>query len=148
MTAAAKKAAGPVNSRKSRTPRSAQSEDEGKSVNVLEALPPKVAVPQKRSPYPDHVQTFAYQPEAGGEPILLPLNGFEQPDKVWHFDVAQMPPLAQTWAWMRKVGVPKDIQRRACALPDPEYFAMFDKWFEVMRAFLKVGPAGAVTSGK
>ena len=99
-----------------------------------------------KGPYPVGVKLFSYQPVGGGEPILLPLDGFEQPDKVWHFDVAQMPVLAQTWAWMNQANVPKVIQRQACSLPDAEYFKMFDEWFDVMKA--SNAPKGAVTSGK
>lgn len=98
-----------------------------------------------KSPYPETVRVYAYQPKDGGEPILLAMNGFEVPDKVWHFDTAQLPILSQTWKWMDRANIPKDIQRRAQMLPDTEYFAMFDEWFAAMKI---QSAAGAVTAGK
>lgn len=121
-----------------------------KEVNLLESLPkPKAAEAQAKSPYPEGVNFFMYTPKSGGEPILLAIDGFDQPDKMWHFDVAQLPILSQTWKWMEKANVPKHIQRQAQALPDVEYFKMFDEWFEVMRIARGISaPKGAVTSGK
>lgn len=77
---------------------------------------------------------FSYKPKDGSEPILLAMNGFDAPNKVWLFDLAQQPVLSQTWAWMRKANIPKDIQRQAQMLPDDEYFKMFDAWFDAMKA--------------
>jgi hypothetical protein len=99
---------------------------------------------QAKSPYPPGVLVFEYQPNDGSDPIPLAMNGFKTPDKVWHFDVAQMPILSQTWEWMKRANIPKDIQRRAQMLPDAEYFGMFDKWFDAM----KVAQKGALSSGK
>lgn len=110
--------------------------------------PEDVAAQKKPQPYPPTVQTYAYQPKDGSEPILLALNGFEPPDKLWHFDTAQLPPLTQTWKWMDRANIPKDIQRRALSLPDAEYFGMFDEWFEVMKQFAKAGPKGVLSAGK
>lgn len=121
-----------------------------KEVNLLESLPkPKDVEAQAKSPYPEGVNFFSYQPKAGGDPILLAINGFESPDKLWHFDVAQLPILSQTWKWMERANIPKAIQRQAQALPDGEYFKMFDEWFEIMRVARGIAaPKGAVTSGK
>lgn len=86
------------------------------------------------SPYPKGIRVFTYKPKDGSEPILLAMNGFDAPSKVWLFDLAAMPTLSQTWAWMRKANIPREIQRQAQLLPDAEYFEMFDKWFEAMKA--------------
>lgn len=118
-------------------------------VNLLENLPtPAKAEAEFKSPYPEGVQYYQYDPRDGSAPIYLALSGFDRPDKVWFFDLAQLPRLAQTWAWMNHAKVPKAIQRQACSLPDAEYFAMFDEWFDVQRKLNNAGPAGAVTSGK
>ena len=103
---------------------------------------------ESKSPYPKGVRVYAYQPKDGSDPILLAMNGFDLPDKVWHFDLAQLPILSQTWQWMERAKIPKDIQRRACALPDSEYFGMFDEWFDAMKVLQGGAPRGAVTSGK
>jgi hypothetical protein len=91
------------------------------------------------SPYPKGTKLFTYKPKDGGDPILLPLDGFERPDKVWLFDLSELPVLSQTWSWLRRAKVPKSVQRQAQFLPDPEYFAMFDVWFAAMRAGATAG---------
>ena len=103
---------------------------------------------QPAGPYPKDVMVYAYQPKDGGEPILLAMNGFESPDKLWLFDIAQLPVLAQTWAWMKRANIPTEIQRQAQRLPDAEYFAMFDEWFAAVKVLNRSGPKGAVTSAK
>lgn len=113
--------------------------------------PPKLHVELPKpdevaSPYPKGVRVYAYKPKDGSEPILLALNGFEPPDKLWHFDVAQLPLLSQTWKWLERANIPKDIQRQAQMLPDPEYFDMFDEWFGAMKVLN--APKGAITAGK
>lgn len=117
-------------------------------VKAVELPKPDDVVAQANSPYPPTVQTYAYQPKDGGEPILLALDGFDPPDKLWHFDVAQLPVLSQTWKWMERARVPKSVQRQAQMLPDVEYFHMFDEWFDVMRKLRGAGPKGAVSAGK
>jgi hypothetical protein len=145
MAAAVKRTGTRVNSQKKRPPE----KFEPKEVNLLEGLPkPEKVEAQAKSPYPEGVQYYSYQPKDGSEPILLALNGFDPPDKLWFFDLAQLPKLSQTWLWMERAGVPRAIQRQAQMLPDTEYFAMFDEWFEIMKAMRGAGPKGAVTSGK
>lgn len=124
-------------------------DSEPKVVNLLGGLPtPEVAEAQAiTSPYPEGVGVWSYQPKDDMlAPILLPTSGFQPTNKLWHFDLAQLPILAQTWRWMDRANVPKDIQRQAQSLDDGEYFAMFNKWFEVMTAAR--APKGAVTAGK
>lgn len=114
---------------------------------VVDGLPlPDDLAESVKSPYPKGIRYFSYQPKAGGDPILLAITGFDPPSKTWHFDVAQLPVLSQTWKWMSHANIPKDIQRQAQSLPDPEYFAMFDEWFAVMKAMH--APRGAISSGK
>lgn len=140
MAAAAKKVAA-VRKSKTESPDS----DDLKVVNVLPT--PKDAAAELKSPYPKGVDYWTYQPEDEKlEPIMLPLNGFTPGDKLWHFDLAQLPILTQTWRWMDKVGVPKHVQRQTQILDDTEYFAMFGKWFDAMKA--GQAPKGSVTPGK
>lgn len=110
--------------------------------------PDDVAAQAKKPPYPETVTVYAYKPKGGGPPILLAMDGFEVPDKLWHFDNSQFPILTQTWNWMRRANIPKDIQRQTQLLPDSEYFDMFDEWFEAMRILRGGAPKGAVTAGK
>lgn len=139
----------------------AQQGDDANTLNAPEEFVPREKLPtpeeleakanEPKPLYPEGVATFAYQPEAGGKPILLAINGFESPSKLWLFDIAQLPILSQTWAWLDKANVPREIQRRAMELPDDEYFRMYDQWFEAMRLARQAepsGPKGAVTAGK
>lgn len=122
--------------------------DKPKEVNLFEGLPtPEAAAEQVKSPYPVGIEVFTYQPnDESAAPILLPTSGFQPGDKLWHFDLAQLPILAQTWKWMDRANVPKAIQRQAQLLDDSEYFAMFNKWFDVMKQ--GQAPKGSVTAGK
>lgn len=151
MSAAPKKA-GAVRKSPAKKAVTESSDSEGKVVNLLsgvlptpEAAAEKVAEAQKvPSPYPDGVGTWTYQPkDEKSAPIILPTTHFQPSDKLWHFDLAQLPMLAQTWKWMDRANVPKRIQRQAQLLPDAEYFAMFTEWFNVM-----IAPKDAVTAGK
>lgn len=110
--------------------------------------PEEVAAQGPPSMYPKGTELFTYKPKDGGKAILLPLNGFERPDKLWHFDVAQLPILNQTWAWMDRAGVPKIIQRQTQMLPDAEYFEMYNAWFDAMVKFNQSAPKGALTAEK
>lgn len=146
MTAAMKMPDAEGNSPKKKRP-AKKAPAELKEVNLLESLPKPAEAAKKIGPYPEGVQCFSYEPKGGGDPILLPINGIEPAGKLWHFDVAQLPILQQTWAWMRHANVPKEIQRQAQMLPDAEYFKMFDEWFGIMRAAAQA-PKDSVTPGK
>lgn len=117
-----------------------------KPVQAVE-LPKPDDLSELPNPYPEAVQVYAYQPKDGSTPILLALDGFDVPDKLWHFDIAQLPLLAQTWKWMERANIPKSVQRQALSLSDSEYFEMFDEWFDVMRK-MRGAVKGAVTPGK
>lgn len=139
MTAALKK----PGAQKKSSGKESESDD-----SVVDVLPtPKDAEAELLSPYPKDVKVWTYQPEdEGSAPIPLPLTGFAPGDKLWHFDLAQLPILAQTWKWMERANVPKDIQRQAQILDDREYFGMFNKWFDAMKS--EQAPKGSLTSGK
>lgn len=141
MTGPAKKTGARANSKKAK-PVEAVKAPPTEFIEQAKALPKPEDLP--KGPYPKDVVVFTYQPEDGREPILLAMNGFEQPDKLWHFDVAQLPALAQTWKWMDRANIPKAIQRQALMLSDQEYFKMFDAWFDAMKASAR----GAVSSAK
>lgn len=143
MTAAAKRVGTRANSPKKRP---AVRAVKSSPTEHVELPTPDDAERQAKSPYPKGVRVFSYQPKDGSEPILLAMNGFETPDKLWHFDVAQLPILSQTWKWMERAKIPKAIQRQAQMLPDPEYFKMFDQWFNAMKA--QNAPKGAISVGK
>jgi hypothetical protein len=139
--------------KKKRAPvkKSESSDSESKLVNVFEGLPtPKEAEAEAKaipSPYPEGVSVWVYQPKDEKlAPIVLPTSGFQPTNKLWHFDLAQLPILAQTWKWMDRANVPKAIQRQTQLLDDGEYFAMFNEWLAIVMS--DRAPKGAVTAGK
>lgn len=88
--------------------------------------------------YPEGTRLYTYKPKDGGLPIQFPME-FEHPDKVWLWELNNQPFLAQTWAWMRRAGVPKVVQRQAQFLPDEEYPILFEQWFAAMGGGAKPG---------
>lgn len=82
------------------------------------------------SRYPEGTELFKYKSK-GGEIIELPLE-FVKPDKLWLWELKDQPFLSQTWAWLDRAGVPKDVQRQCVSLPDDEYMDMFTDWFKAM----------------
>lgn len=95
---------------------------------LIETVEPVEAVELS---YPEGTQLFSWEPKGGGEKLYLPKD-FERPDKVWLWDQAQLPFLSQTFRWMERANVPKDIQRKVCSLPDDEYLELFTAWFKAM----------------
>jgi hypothetical protein len=87
-------------------------------------------LPEKVSRYPEGVKLWTYKSKRG-EIIELPLE-FNKPDKLWLWELKDQPFLTQTWAWLERAGVPKDIQRQCVSLPDDEYMDMFSDWFSAM----------------
>jgi hypothetical protein len=88
--------------------------------------------PQRKSAYPEGTQLFSYTPkDPTSEIIELPLE-FEKPDKVWLWEQNQQPYLSQTWNWLDRANVPKEVQRQCVSLPDEEYMEMFKVWFQAM----------------
>lgn len=85
----------------------------------------------KKSHYPKGTKLFTYKPKGGGEPIQFPME-FDYPDKVWLWELSLQPFLAQTWLWMKRAGVPKEVQRQAVMLPDDEYPDLFEEWFKAV----------------
>jgi len=100
-------------------------------VEDVEDVEAEAPVEDKKSPYPEGTELFSWTPKSGDEILEFPMH-FDKPDKVWLWDQGQLPFLSQTFRWMERAKVPKEIQRRACALPDDEYMDMFTAWFKAM----------------
>lgn len=88
------------------------------------------SLPEKVSRYPEGTKLWTYKSKAG-ETIELPLE-FDKPDKLWLWELKDQPFLSQTWAWLERAGVPRDVQRQCVSLPDDEYMDMFSDWFSAM----------------
>jgi hypothetical protein len=87
-------------------------------------------LPVKVFEYPDGMKLWTYKSK-GGEIIELPLE-FIKPDKLWLWELKDLPFLSQTWAWLDRANVPKPVQRLCVSLPDDEYMDMFTEWFKAM----------------
>jgi len=113
---------------------------------------PKPPTPQLPKPadnpfeklYPEGTKLFWYHPKAeNAEPIPLPSVVFNQPDKVFFFELHQLRrnPFTQMYMWMDRFEVPTALQRHIVnTVDDREFFDMCDKWMEAI--------GGGATSGE
>jgi hypothetical protein len=84
--------------------------------------------------YPEGAELFSFTPDTTGETIWFPLD-FRQPDMVWLWEMYEKPFHVQSWEWMKKAEIPRDIQRKAVELgrDNPaEYMEMFAQWFAAL----------------
>lgn len=110
--------------------------------------PPTPQVPKPKSNfeglYPEGTKLFWYHPKAeNAEPIPLPSVVFNQPDKVFFFELHQVRrnPFTQMYMWMDRFEVPVVLQRHIVnTVDDREFFEMCDKWMEAV--------GGGATSGE
>ncbi len=111
--------------------------------------PPKPELPKPANNsfeklYPEGTKLFWYHPKAeNAEPIPLPSVVFNQPDKVFFFDLHQVRrnPFTQMYMWMDRFEVPIALQRHIVStVDDREFFDMCDKWMEAV--------GGGATSGE
>lgn len=115
---------------------------------VEKEKPPTPVVPKPKSAfesvYPEGTKLFWYYPKAeGADPIPLPTVVFNQPDKVFFFELHQVRrnPFTQMYMWMDRFEIPVNLQRHIVNIVgDQEFFDMCDKWME------SVG--GGATSGE
>lgn len=101
----------------------------------VEVPPPPEKVNPFATAYPAGTRLFWYQPEAGGDKIPLPLDIKNPPDKLFYWELHQVKGNAwvQMASYMDRFEVPKTVQRHVFeTLPDPEFMAMCNTWFEAM----------------
>jgi hypothetical protein len=84
--------------------------------------------------YPARTRLFWYEPEGNGDPIPLPLDLNNPPDKLFFWELHQVKnPWVQIASYMDRFDVPKPVQRYVFdKLPDAELMVMCNKWFEQM----------------
>lgn len=108
-----------------------QAAQRGPEIHVVNGDAKPEDKPKELPDYPEGTKLFSYTPKSGGKPIQMPME-FDRPNKVWLWELSQQPFLVQTWQWMDRANVPKQVQRRAVELPDDEYTDMFNEWFKAM----------------
>ena len=94
--------------------------------------------------YPEGTKLFWYYPkDESAEPIPLPVVVFNQPDKLFFFELHQVRrnPYTQMYMWMDRFEVPTQLQRHIVStVGDQEFFDMCDKWMQAV--------GGGATSGE
>ena len=78
---------------------------------------------------------FVFTPTIGDDrnDILLPLD-FSKPDfndpldRIWLFDLGDLPPHERMWVWLRRAQVPRMTAHRVVALPLDEQVRCIENW--------------------
>lgn len=101
--------------------------------NPEEIKPPSQSDILKKS-YPVGARLFWYEPENKGDPIPLPLDMKNPPDKLFFWELHQIKNVwVQMASYMDRFDVPKPVQRYVYEkLSDTELTVMCNKWFEQM----------------
>lgn len=83
---------------------------------------------QLKHPYGEQ-RVFIYRPLDGGDPIIFPrISELEiTPKFLW--SIYELNELYQSFEWMKKAGVPRDIQERVMDLPLKERETFWKNWF-------------------
>lgn len=76
------------------------------------------------------------------DPIVLPHISTLEADVEFFWEIDELDPMHQSFQYMRRAGVPRDIQRRVVRLPDEEMGRLFRGWFMGIMTPQGVGPPG------
>ena len=97
----------------------------------------------EQKPEPEPPPQFEFIPAVGDDrsPIKLPLDfnkpDFDKPeDRIWLFDLADLPPHERMWVWLRRAQIPRFLAHRVVALPIEEQAKCIENW---LRAAQGVG---------
>jgi hypothetical protein len=97
-------------------------------------------------PYGDKaVYVFAPREVKPGDsmaPIVLPHISTIDADVEFFWEIDELDPMHQSFRYMNRALVPKDIQRRVVRLPDDEMGRLFRAWFMGILTPQGVGPPG------
>jgi hypothetical protein len=88
-------------------------------------------------PEPEKEKVFTFVAKEGDdrEPIELPLE-FDRPDfsdaddRVWLFDLREMPFHEQLWTWIRRAKLPRAVAHRIVRLPFGEQVKCVEGWLK------------------
>jgi len=110
--------------------------------------PPVAAIPkpQVEHPYGD-VPVYVFYPKNvrdgdSVDPIVFPHITTINADVEFFWEMDQLDPMHQSFRYMQKANVPKDIQRRVVRLPDTELARFIQGWFMGVVTPQGVSPPG------
>lgn len=121
----------------------ASSERHNSTDTVQEAaLPPseQVAEPQRRDVY-------TYHPVRGGDPIEFPLLSAVDIDAKFLWQIYNLNELYQSFEWMNRAGVSRDVQERVMDLSPIERESFWKGWFQSATSPV-VDPKGSAPPGE
>lgn len=82
------------------------------------------------SPYPEGTALFEHTTTDGYVVKFPKFSAIDPPTRQFWWALYQLDEMFQGFEWMNWAGVPKDIQALVVSLPDDEYKAVFDAWFD------------------
>jgi hypothetical protein len=76
------------------------------------------------------------------DPIVLPHISTLEADVEFFWEIDELDPMHQSFAYMRRANIPRDIQRRVVRLPEDEMGRLLRAWFMGIVTPQGVGPPG------
>lgn len=80
--------------------------------------------------YPKDAELYLFTTDDGA---VIPFPKFATlppPPRAFYWQLYQLEPIFQGFEWMRYAGVPTEVQAVAVRLPETQYQALFDGWFD------------------
>lgn len=134
MTAAAKAAPRKAAKKKAAAPAAVQPEadvdEDTSAAPAAEETPAAPAAGGLAALYPKGTDLYTYTAKDGTKIPFPRFRNLPTPNRAFFWRLYQLEPVFQGFEWMRYAGVPDDIQQVAVELPDRDYDALFDGWFE------------------
>jgi hypothetical protein len=99
-------------------------------------------------PYGEDTKLYVFRPRAvkypgdSMAPIVMPHITTLEADVEFFWELDELDPMHQSFRYMRRAGVPRDIQRRVVRLPDEEMGRLFRAWFMGIITPQGMGPPG------
>jgi hypothetical protein len=114
-----------------------------------ESVPEEVAPPAPPPvlhPYGD-VPVFTFQPNIvkpgdSMDPIIVPHISTVNGDVEFFWEMDELDPMHQSFRYMKRANIPRDIQRRVVRLPEGEMARFLNGWFMGVLVPQGVGPPG------
>ncbi|AMQ66957.1 tail assembly chaperone [Mycobacterium phage Bipper] len=93
--------------------------------------------------YPKGSALFVFTATDGTKIPFPKFSTVPQPPRSFFWQLYQLEPLFQGFEWMKRAGVPMEIQAIAVEFPEADYDRLFDEWFADSQ--LTAGGIGALT---
>lgn len=112
---------------------------------------PKPPAPAPKPPAIEHpygdISVFVFRPKVvkpgdSMDPIVFPHITTLNADVEFFWELDDMDPMHQSFRYMRRANIPREIQRRAVRLPEDELARLLTEWFMGITTPQGVGPPG------